>query len=231
MYYISPSFSSFLLPPSSFLLPPSSFLLPFSSFLLPPSSFLPPSFSFLLLPSLLPLPLPSPSSSPSCSSSSSSSYDVYHTSNRFVTSYISPLLSQREIQLVQNSSVKFENMQVKTRPSAREVAAIYTVDEISMEMVVKLAPNHPLGAVAVESGKRVGVNTAQWRSWMLQMTTFLTHQVGGNFRNTGVNSIKKLASVLFCNCWFSPRGHVTTKSPQIADTTCLTPVMDRARLC
>ncbi len=27
--------------------------------------------------------------------------------------------------------------------------------------------------VKVESGRRVGVGTAQWRTWMLQLTTFL----------------------------------------------------------
>lgn len=79
--------------------------------------------------------------------------------------------------MVQNSSVRFDNMQVKTRPSAREVAAVYTVEEMSMELVVKLAPNHPLGVVSVDSGRKIGVAAAQWRSWMLQMTTFLTHQV------------------------------------------------------
>ena len=93
---------------------------------------------------------------------------------RFTICSITPQLCQREIQLVQ---IRFDNMQVKTRPSAREVAAVYTVEEISMELVVKLAPNHPLGVVSVESGKKIGVTAAQWRSWMLQMTTFLTHQV------------------------------------------------------
>ena len=81
------------------------------------------------------------------------------------------------MQLVQNSSRRFDDMNVKARPNAREVAAVYTVDEISMELVVKLAPNHPLGVVTVESGRKVGVTNGQWRSWMLQMTTFLTHQV------------------------------------------------------
>ncbi|KAJ7383932.1 listerin E3 ubiquitin protein ligase 1 [Desmophyllum pertusum] len=65
--------------------------------------------------------------------------------DKFTTSSITPQLCQREMQLVQSSSIRFDNMQVKTRPSAREVAAVYTVDEISMELVVKLAPNHPLG--------------------------------------------------------------------------------------
>jgi len=46
-----------------------------------------------------------------------------------------------------------------------------------MELVVQLPANHPLGTVNVESGKRVGVASAQWRNWMLQMTTFLSHQV------------------------------------------------------
>ena len=79
--------------------------------------------------------------------------------------------------MVQNSPFRFDNMQIKTRPSAREVAAVYTVEEMSMELVVKLAPNHPLGVVSVESGRKIGIAAAQWRSWMLQMTTFLTHQV------------------------------------------------------
>ena len=96
---------------------------------------------------------------------------------RFTTSVITPHLCQREMQLVQNSSIRFDNMLVKARPSAREVAAVYTVEDMSMELVVKLAPNHPLGVVSVESGRKIGVATAQWRSWMLQMTTFLTHQV------------------------------------------------------
>lgn len=96
---------------------------------------------------------------------------------RFTTSVITPQLCQREMQLVQNSSIRFDNMLVKARPSAREVAAVYTVEDMSMELVVKLAPNHPLGVVSVESGRKIGVANAQWRSWMLQMTTFLTHQV------------------------------------------------------
>lgn len=83
--------------------------------------------------------------------------------------------------MVQNSPVRFDNMLVKTRPSAREVAALYTVEDMSIELVVKLASNHPLGVVSVESGKKIGIATAQWRSWILQMTTFLTHQVSACF--------------------------------------------------
>ena len=68
-------------------------------------------------------------------------------------------------------------MSIKTRPSAREVLATYSVEEISMELVVKMSPSHPLGPVTVECGKRVGVSSAQWRQWMLQLTMYLTQQV------------------------------------------------------
>ena len=46
-----------------------------------------------------------------------------------------------------------------------------------MELVVTLPANHPLGVITVESGKRIRVANTQWRNWMLQMITFLTHQV------------------------------------------------------
>ena len=69
-------------------------------------------------------------------------------------------------------------MAIKTRPAAREVVALYTVEEISMELVVKMSQSHPIGTVAVDCGKRVGVSSAQWRQWMLQLTMFLTQQVG-----------------------------------------------------
>ena len=63
--------------------------------------------------------------------------------------------------------------QIKVRPSVREVVAIYTIDEGSMELVVQLPINFPLGPVNVDSGKKVGVTASQWRTWMLQLTTFL----------------------------------------------------------
>ena len=53
-----------------------------------------------------------------------------------------------------------------------------------MELVVTLPVNHPLGPISVECGRRVGVANTQWRNWMLQMVTFLSHQVSlGGFLN------------------------------------------------
>ena len=64
--------------------------------------------------------------------------------------------------------------QVTTRPVAREVVAVYKIDEASLELVVTMPENHPLGAIAVESGKKTSVDVTQWENWMLQLKTFLT---------------------------------------------------------
>ena len=67
--------------------------------------------------------------------------------------------------------------QVKARSAAREVIATYSVDDIYIELVIQLPQNYPLGSITVESGRRVGVAVQQWRNWMLQLSTYLTHQV------------------------------------------------------
>jgi len=98
--------------------------------------------------------------------------------DRFTAKYVSPLLCSEDIGAVQNERVKSSKMSVKARPTAREVAATYSIEDISFELVVRLAENHPLGTVTIETGRRIGVKPQQWRDWLLQMTTFLTHQNG-----------------------------------------------------
>ena len=68
--------------------------------------------------------------------------------------------------------------QIKARVLTGEVIATYNIDEVSMELFVYLTKNHPLGMLKVDSGKRIGVTSAQWRKWMLQLTIYLHHQVG-----------------------------------------------------
>ncbi|XP_068188141.1 E3 ubiquitin-protein ligase listerin [Antennarius striatus] len=97
---------------------------------------------------------------------------------KFTTKYISPVLSAQEISSVHSSTQLFENMTVKARSAAREVIATYSVDDIFIELVIQLPQNYPLGSIAVESGRRVGVAVQQWRNWMLQLSTYLTHQNG-----------------------------------------------------
>ncbi|KFP27424.1 E3 ubiquitin-protein ligase listerin, partial [Colius striatus] len=88
----------------------------------------------------------------------------------------SSVLSSQEISSVQTSTQSFNGMTVKARSAAREVIATYSVDDIFIELIIQLPPNYPLGSITVESGKRVGVAVQQWRNWMLQLSTYLTHQ-------------------------------------------------------
>ena len=69
-------------------------------------------------------------------------------------------------------------MTVRVRPNAREVVATYKLNEEgSMELVMQLPTNYPLGNIIVETGRKVGVTSNQWRSWILQLQTFLMQQV------------------------------------------------------
>lgn len=71
-------------------------------------------------------------------------------------------------------------MTVRVRPNAREVVATYKLNEEgSMELVMQLPTNYPLGNIIVETGRKVGVTSNQWRSWILQLQTFLMQQVFG----------------------------------------------------
>jgi hypothetical protein len=83
---------------------------------------------------------------------------------KFTTNEASPVLWSEEAQRI-NSSKSYDNMTTKVRSSVREVVATYTLDEGSMELVIKVPLNFPLGPVAVESGKKIGVTNSQWRTW------------------------------------------------------------------
>jgi len=107
---------------------------------------------------------------------------------KITCNHVTPALWAKEIDIL-NSSEKSENLTLKVRENVREVVATYSIDEGSMELVVTLPSNYPLGALTVESARRVGVETGQWRKWMLQLTTFLTHQNGSIYE--GLNLWKK----------------------------------------
>ncbi|RWS10947.1 RNF160 protein-like protein, partial [Dinothrombium tinctorium] len=99
--------------------------------------------------------------------------------NQFTTNYASNFLSSEELKSIQASSLSsFKNLTVKARPTAREVTALYSVEDMSIELTIQFPLNYPLSPVTIDSGKRVGVTSSQWRTWLLQLTTFLTHQNG-----------------------------------------------------
>lgn len=98
---------------------------------------------------------------------------------RFTAKYVSPRLYIDEMEQLQKPGElsSADNLSVKVRSAAREIVATYTLEEFSIELVITLPANYPIGLTAVECSKKLGVATSEWRKWMLQLTTFLAYQV------------------------------------------------------
>ncbi|XP_020778547.1 E3 ubiquitin-protein ligase listerin [Boleophthalmus pectinirostris] len=142
---------------------------------------------------------------------------------KFTIKYVSPVLSAQEISSVHSSTQLFDNMTVKARSAAREVIATYSVDDICIELVIQLSQNYPLGSITVESGKRVGVSVQQWRNWMLQLSTYLTHQNGSIMEGLALwknNVDKRFEGIEDCMICFSVIHGSNYSLPKKACRTC-----------
>lgn len=60
-------------------------------------------------------------------------------------------------------------------PTAREVIAVYTVDEAQVELVITLPTNYPLGGLDVQCNKQIA--GASHKQWLLQFKKCVLHQV------------------------------------------------------
>ncbi|XP_017273716.1 E3 ubiquitin-protein ligase listerin [Kryptolebias marmoratus] len=142
---------------------------------------------------------------------------------KFTSKYVSPVLSAQEISSVYSSTQMFDSMTVKARSAAREVIATYSVDDIYIELVIQLPQNYPLSSIAVESGRRVGVAVQQWRNWMLQLSTYLTHQNGSIMEGLALwknNVDKRFEGIEDCMICFSVIHGSNYSLPKKACRTC-----------
>jgi hypothetical protein len=99
----------------------------------------------------------------------------------FTEAYVSPSVIESELQAAHNTVLESETstMIVKARFVTGELVAEYTIDERQMELVIAPAPNHPLRNIEIRSGRqRVGVSASTWRTWTLQLITFVANQNG-----------------------------------------------------
>lgn len=148
---------------------------------------------------------------------------IFSVVDKFTTKYVSGVLSSQEISSVQCSNQMFEGMNVKARPTTREVIATYSVDDICIELIIQLPQNYPLGSITVESGRRVGVAVQQWRNWMLQLNTYLTHQNGSIMEGLALwknNVDKRFEGVEDCMICFSVIHGSNYSLPKKACRTC-----------
>lgn len=144
---------------------------------------------------------------------------------RFTTHFITPILWSEEVHKIESDETKFDNLTVTARPNVREVVANYRLqnDEGNMELTVQIPANFPLGTMNIESGPRVGVDGEQWRTWLLQLTTYLVVQNGSILDALGVwkrNVDTKFAGVEECHiCFFVLHG-TNHQIPKLACNTC-----------
>ncbi|XP_037017409.2 E3 ubiquitin-protein ligase listerin isoform X1 [Artibeus jamaicensis] len=153
----------------------------------------------------------------------SSEKRVFNIVDRFTSKYVSSVLSLQEISSVQTSTQLFNGMTVKARAATREVMATYTIEDIVIELIIQLPANYPLGSIAVGSGRRVGVAVQQWRNWMLQLSTYLTHQNGSIMEGLALwknNVDKRFEGVEDCMICFSVIHGFNYSLPKKACRTC-----------
>ena len=97
--------------------------------------------------------------------------------NRFTTKHISPALQQLELQSFGKAVTVHGNMEVRVYSGVSEISVVYKVDEFSIELFVHLPTSYPLQPPAIREGKRIRIDPAQWRKWLLQFNIFVTNQV------------------------------------------------------
>jgi hypothetical protein len=65
---------------------------------------------------------------------------------------------------------------VKGSKVSREITALYTVEDIVVEMVLSYPVAYPLKPIALQVRQQCGVSEGRWRKWLLSMTTLLHTQ-------------------------------------------------------
>lgn len=90
---------------------------------------------------------------------------------KFSIKYVSPLIVYKILEDVSKTKDKLiskdENMSIKVSNTTNEIRSIYSIDDQTMEMVIKIPESYPLSNVSVEGPLRLGVKENQWKAWLL----------------------------------------------------------------
>ncbi|KAJ2753356.1 hypothetical protein GGI19_003187 [Coemansia pectinata] len=107
----------------------------------------------------------------------------------FMAKYVCPMIIETEIkrirQQVNNEEPEDDTVRKPTaitkvleeydeatvRPSSTQVTLTYTVDDSTLEILVKVPPTYPLSLPVFESLRRVAVNEKRWRCWLVAAQT------------------------------------------------------------
>eukprot|EP00731_Ephydatia_muelleri_P018544 Em0011g584a len=141
--------------------------------------------------------------------------------SRFTSRIVSPVLQQAELERKYNSVEG--NMETRVCAGASEVSVTYRVDECCIELWVSLPESYPLQPPSIREGKRVRIDQAQWRKWMLQLNVFVANQNGSLWDGLALwksNLDKHFAGVEDCMICFSVIHASNYSLPKMSCRTC-----------
>jgi hypothetical protein len=145
----------------------------------------------------------------------------------FVQERVSGSLIKREIAIVvsgqRSGRWKSDELDIKCSAVSREITAVYTADEIEIELTICVSPLYPLCNVEIICHKKMGISVSRWRRWTLQIIQLLSQQDGSVLDAILLwkkNVDKEFAGVEPCPICYSilhPKSH---QMPGLACPTC-----------
>ncbi|THD27520.1 E3 ubiquitin-protein ligase listerin [Fasciola hepatica] len=103
------------------------------------------------------------------------------------------------------------------------IATYQVTDEHSMEMLIQLPDNYPLGLVTVSCGRGVGISQQQWHMWTVQLSVFINNQNGSILDGIDLwqkNVRKKFEGVEECAICYSVVHNSNFSLPKMQCHTC-----------
>eukprot|EP00126_Sphaerothecum_destruens_P003391 Sdes_comp17131_c0_seq1m6292 len=150
---------------------------------------------------------------------------MYCLVEKYTAAYLSPILIEQEMISVRETKLQdLQALHVKTSLASGTVSALYAIeDDVSIQLTVKLQPNHPLRVVEIDSPRNVGITLAEWRKWKLQLTVLLAAQNGSIVEALllwKLNIEKRFSGVEECTICYSIIHGVNYTTPKLRCKTC-----------
>lgn len=102
---------------------------------------------------------------------------------KWTQKYISPLLIEEELDAItlwaenQESIEGEQKLLVKVARNVREVSVSYEIDDLTMQILIRVPENHPLDLKKVESVNRVGISEQKWNSFLMTINGVINFSV------------------------------------------------------
>ena len=108
---------------------------------------------------------------------------LHTTVTAYTSRHFSPAIIRTELErvkdpdAVQEMGGENENVAIKVAAAVNEVTAAYAVDELKLELTIKLPADWPLHTIDIRDSRLVGVTEDRWRAWVLGVQQILTFRV------------------------------------------------------